>query len=534
MGYLALVLHWHLPYVRHPEHPRFLEEDWFFEALSETYIPLLSLFQRLHSEGISYRITLSISPTLAEMFRDELLQSRYLAFLERMIELAGREIRRTKDEPLLNRLAQMYLERYRNCRQLFRERYGCNLLDALAQLEQAGVVDLICSAATHGFLPVFQVVPQAVKAQVQVAVQSHIRNFGSYPKGFWLPECGYYPGVEQYLKQERLPYFFVETHGILYADERPRFGVYAPLYCPNMVAAFGRDPESAASVWSSRDGYPGDPVYRDFYRDIGYDLPLEYFRDFLPDEGVRASTGIKYHAITGPGDEKRLYNPKAAAKKLAEHADHFVLQRIEQSERLSTLMEQPPLIVCPFDAELFGHWWFEGPQWLEAVLRTTAASPEAVRLTTPGQYLEEYPRQQIAKPCFSSWGNKGYAEVWLEGSNDWIYRHLHQQAIRMAELVERFPNEKGLRKRALEQALREMLLAEASDWAFIMKTGTTVPYAVQRTREHIHNFTRIYESLMTGSLQQEWFLALERKNNLFRKIDYRCCLAPKVVLSDRC
>jgi 1,4-alpha-glucan branching enzyme len=524
LGYLALVLHWHLPYVRHPEYPRFLEEEWLYEAISETYIPLLISFERLHSEGIPLRITLSISPTLAEMLQDELLQRRYVAFLERMIELAGREIRRTKDEPLQNRLAEMYLERYTNCLRIFQDRYRCNLLNGLIRLQQAGVVDLICSTATHCFLPAFQVVPQAVTAQVEVAVQSHIRNFDSCPQGFWLPEFGYYPGVEEYLKAQRLPYFFVETHGILCADEHPRYGVYAPLYCPNMVAAFGRDPESAASVWSSRGGYPGDPVYRDFYRDIGYDLPLEYLKEFLPEEGIRVSTGIKYHAITGPGDEKRLYNPKSAARKLKLDADHFVSQRIEQCERLSPLMDQPPLIVCPFDAELFGHWWFEGPQWLEAVIRGAAETSD-IRLTTPGEYLETHPRQQIAQPCFSSWGNKGYAEVWLEGSNDWIYRHLHQQAIRMSELVKRFPREKGMRKRALDQALREMLLAEASDWAFIMKTGTTVPYAVRRTREHIYNFTRIYESMMSGGLQQDWFLGVERRNNLFRKIDYGCCVA---------
>jgi 1,4-alpha-glucan branching enzyme len=524
LGYLALVLQWHLPYVRHPDYPRFLEEDWLFEAISETYIPLLTSFERLHSEGVPFRVTLSISPTLAEMLQDELLRNRYIAFLERMIELAQREIHRTKDEALQNRLAEMYLERYRNCRRIFQDRYRCDLLDGLIRLQQAGVVDLICSAATHCFLPAFQVVPQAVKAQVEVAVQSHILNFEINPKGFWLPECGYYPGVEEYLKQQRLNYFFVETHGILYADERPRYGVYAPLYCPNSVAAFGRDPESAAAVWSSPGGYPGDPVYRDFYRDIGYDLPLEYLKDILPEEGMRVSTGIKYHAITGPGDEKRLYNPKAAAKKLKLDAVHFVSKRIDQCERLSELMDQPPLIVCPFDAELFGHWWFEGPQWLEAVIRGVAEA-SSMRLTTPGEYLEAHPRQQIAQPCFSSWGNKGYAEVWLEGSNDWVYRHLHRQAIRMSELAKRFPKEKGMRKRVLDQAFREMLLAEASDWAFIMKTGTTVPYAVQRTREHIYNFARIYESMMSGTIQQNWFLGVERRNNIFRKIDYRCCVA---------
>ncbi len=525
MGYLSLVLHWHLPFVRHPEHPQFLEEDWFFEALSETYMPLLSVFERLQAEGVRYRITLSISPTLAEMFKDEFLQNRYLAYLDRMLERARLEVRRTTENPRANRLARMYLHRFQECRRAFKDRYRCNLLDALIRLERADLVDLITSTATHCFLPLFQVVPQVVKAQIEVAVQTHVGNFGSYPKGFWLPECGYYPGVEEYLKEKSLSYFFLETQGILFAEQRPRYGVYAPLYCPNMVAAFGRDPESAKSVWSSQDGYPGDPVYREFYRDIGYDLPMEYLKPFLPDGNVRVSTGIKYYAITGPGDQKRLYSPKAAEKKVVEHADHFVTARINQCRRLSARMDRPPLIVCPFDAELFGHWWFEGPQWLEIVLRRVAAEQDSISLTTPGQYLSQHPEQQVAQPCFSSWGNKGFAEVWLEGSNDWVYRHLHQQALRMSELVHRFPKEKGLRKRALNQAFREMLLAEASDWAFIMKTGTTVPYAVRRTREHIYNFTRIYDSLMTNRLQQEWFLEVEGRNNIFPKIDYRSCVS---------
>ena len=409
MGYLALILHWHLPYVRHPEYPRFLEEDWYYEAMSETYIPLLNVFERLRSENLSCPITLSISPTLAEMFRDELLQSRYLAYVDRMIDLCSSEIQRTRDEPQINSLAIMYLERYRRCGRAFRERYECNPLGALARLQNEGVVDLICSAATHCFLPMFEVVPQVVRAQVAVAVQSHLRNFGAYPKGFWLPECGYYPGVEKYLKEQNLPYFFLETHGILYAEERPPHGVYAPLYCPNMVAAFGRDPDSARAVWSSRYGYPGDPVYRDFHRDIGYDLPLQYLRPFLPDDGVRVSTGIKYHAVTGAGDQKLPYNPAAAARKLEEHANHFVASRINQTNRLAAVMDQPPLLVCPFDAELFGHWWFEGPEWLEIVLRRISERPEGLRLTTPGQYLSEHPEQQIGQPCFSSWGNTSNA-----------------------------------------------------------------------------------------------------------------------------
>ena len=520
-GYLALVLHAHLPFVRHPEHERFLEENWLFEAITETYLPLLQVFRRLEQDGVPFRLTLSLSPTLAEMLSDGLLQSRYLAHLERLEELAEREVRRTRGEALISALARMYQERFRACREDFDGLYQRNLLAALAGLEQRGRLELITSCASHGFLPTLSLVPHAVRAQVAVAVRSHIRHFGAYPRGFWLPECGYYAGVEEFLREQDLRYTFLETHGLLYADRRPRYGVYAPVACPNKVAAFGRDPESARAVWSSEEGYPGDPVYREFYRDIGFELPLEDLGPFLYDGGLRAHTGIKYWAITAPEGDKAPYRREAALKRCEEHAEQFARERLHQAERLRPHMDRPPLIVCPYDAELFGHWWFEGPEWIEALLRRLARSADKLRLVTPSDYLEAHPEQQVLQPCLSSWGNKGYAEVWLESSNDWIYRHLHKQAERMQELARRFPNEKGLRRRALNQAFRELLLAQSSDWAFIMKTGTTVPYAVKRTHEHIHNFTRIFESVMENEIEQEWLLRLEARDNIFPEIDYR-------------
>jgi 1,4-alpha-glucan branching enzyme len=520
-GYLSLVLHWHLPFVRHPDHERFLEEDWLFEAISETYLPLLSVFERLEADAVPFRITVSVSPTLAEMLRDELLQERYVRHLDRLIELTEREVERNREAPEFHALAVMYMNRFRECRARFVDGYQRNMLTALVRLQNQGYLELITSAATHSFLPLFQVVPEAIRAQVTVAVRSHLRNFGSPPPGFWLPECGYYPGVEECLKAFDLGYFFLESHGVLFGSERPRHGVYTPVYCPNGTAAFGRDPESAKAVWSSEEGYPGDPVYRDFYRDIGFDLPLESIQPFVVDGAIRVNTGIKYYAITGPGEDKQPYQREAALRRVSEHAQHFLNARLQQIERLAGLIDLPPVIVCPFDAELFGHWWFEGLEWIEAFVRKAAAAADRLEMIHPTEYLRRHSNLQTLQPCFSSWGNKGYAEVWLEGSNDWIYRHLYMLARRMDELVRRFPNEKGVRRRALDQAFKEMLLAHASDWAFIMKTGTTVPYAVRRTREHIHNFNRIYESVMANDINQEWLIALEKKDNLFPDIDYR-------------
>ena len=332
-----------------------------------------------------------------------------------------------------------------------------------------------------------------------MGARTHARQFGMRPSGIWLPECGYYPGLEGLLEEAGYGYFFVDAHGLLNATPRPYYGLSAPVVCPNGVAAFGRDLESSRRVWSREEGYPGDFQYRDFYRDVGFDLDFDYVRPFILDGRTRIHTGFKYYRITGPGDHKLPYDPAEAARRVMAHADDFVARSRRNVAGQGARSTPAPLIVSPYDAELFGHWWFEGPEWLESLLRRLPAAKGKLVAVTPGEYLAEQPVQQIAQPCFSSWGNKGYAEVWLDGSNDWLYRYLHEQAGRMTDLLRRFPAERGIRRRTLNQAFREMLLSEASDWAFIMKTGTTVPYAVRRAKEHISNFTRLCDSVIANS-----------------------------------
>jgi 1,4-alpha-glucan branching enzyme len=189
--------------------------------------------------------------------------------------------------------------------------------------------------------------------------------------------------------------------------------------------------ESSRQVWSSIEGYPGDFDYRDFYRDVGYDLEYDYVRPYLPPTGERVNIGIKYYRITGRTDQKAPYNLRWAREKAARHAEHFLYYRQQQIERLSKTMDRPPLIVAPYDAELFGHWWFEGPQWLDFLIRKIAYDQPDLRLVTPADYLDRFPTNQVATPAASSWGHKGYNEVWLSGENDWIYRHLHKAADRM-------------------------------------------------------------------------------------------------------
>jgi len=517
---LSFVLHAHLPFVRHPEFESFLEEKWLFEAINETYLPLLRVFDRLDQDGIPFRVTLSVSPTLAAMLEDELLQNRYLAHLNQLIELAEKEVERTAGDEDFNPLAKMYLELFQDNLRDF-EKYNHRLVKGFLNFHKKGYLELITTSATHAFLPLYQQFENDIRAQVQVAVDNHAHIFGKAPKGFWLPECGYYPGVEEILKEAGIEYTFAAAHGLIFADHNPERGVYGPTQTPNGVAFFARDLQSTTAVWSSEEGYPGDPSYREFYRDIGWDLPLDYIGPYIENDNIRVNTGLKYYAITGNTDHKRPYKPADAYEKVREHAENFLYNREKQVKKLEPLMDRKPNILCPFDAELFGHWWFEGPLWLETVIRMVHEEDNGLALATPGDYLKVYPKNQVATPSFSSWGNKGYAEVWLDGSNDWIYPHTYKLVQRMEELARRFPDESGRKERVLNQAAREVLLAQASDWPFIIKTGTTVPYATRRVKEHVYNFTQIYDTLCRNAVSTEWLTSLEKKNNLFPKINYR-------------
>lgn len=518
-GYIALVLNAHLPFVRQPDHPHFLEERWLFEAISETYLPLLRVLRSLEADGVPARLTLVVSPTLTAMLGDELLKTRYVSWLDRQIELADKEKARTAKDPVFGPLASMYADLYHADRDDFTILYGRDVLSGFDFFYKKGRLEIMTSAGTHAFLPLYRDVPEAVAAQVESAMISHRRQFGKVASGFWLPQLGWYPGVEDLLKAYSVRYTVVSTRGALLGKPVPRYGSYAPVACPNGLSVFIRDAESTQAVWAEDRGYPADPEYREFYRDIGFDLPLDYLEPYIED-GTRIFTGFKYWSVTGRTDDKKPYNRGAAAAKAVEHAQRFLAGRVEQVRKASAYMDRPPLLVCPYDAELFGHWWFEGPQWIEALFRNHDAARDP-QFVTLGEYLSLHPVSSQSVPEFSSWGSGGYAGVWLDGSNDWIYRHSFKMLERMMELAERFPNESGLKERVLNQAARETLLVMCSDWSLLIRAGRAASFARKQVEDAISNFQRIYEMLCANTVGTEWITRLEKRNNIFPGMNYR-------------
>ena len=521
-GYLALVLHAHLPFLRHPEHRFHLEEQWLYEAIVATYLPLLESFRALAAEGVRYRVTLSLSPPLCAMLADSLLRARAEAHLDKLVALGETEIVRTRDDPAQHRVATYYYERYSRLRRLWRELDG-DLLGAFAALWRSGHLELVTVCATHGFLPVIRE-PAARRAQIAIAVESHRRMLGDYPRGIWLAECGFAEGVDALLAEHGLRFFFVDSHGLEHARPRPPLGVFGPVYTPRGVAAFARDKGSSKQVWSAQEGSPGDPYYRDFYRDIGFDLPLSQIGPWVHPDGIRVHTGFKYHRVTGHVDlgHKAYYDPDIARERAAQHAGHFMNCREGQVEWLAGQLGRAPCVVAPYDAELYGHWWFEGPMFLDFLLRKIHYDQQNIATVTPLEYLEAFPTNPVCELSPSSWGDGGYGAVWMDMSNDWIYPHVHRAEAEMVEVARRHAGTgDGLVERVMAQAARELLLAQASDWAFIIRNQTTVEYAQNRVKAHLARFWRLLRELGAGDIDQGWLADVESRDNIFPDVDWR-------------
>lgn len=515
-GQLALVLHAHLPYVRHPEHARFLEEYWLFEAIVDCYLPLLEVLRAAAQRGTRARLTLSLSPTLLSQLTDPLLQGRFLDYLERRLSLCAGETNRRGGD--MGRLALWYRQRLTRLRDLYLDEIDGDLVGAWVGLCDQGLLELITTAATHGYLPLLRSNESAVRAQLRVGRDAFRASTGQSARGLWLPECGYYPGLERQISEAGYAYSILEAHGIQQGSPRSPWDVYAPVSCGDL-ALFGRDPFSAQEVWNRETGYPGHPVYREYHRDLGFEAEEGILDGFLPPGVEAAPTGIKYYRVTGGDGTKALYDPLIAAGQAARDASRFIDNRRQLIARFPQTA-RTPLIVAPYDAELFGHWWFEGPVFLDALIRELDRTRD-LKAVTLGGHLERYGPVGRCVAAASSWGERGYNHAWLRPETGWVHLQLHQAAETFDALMSRHaPGHDGfLERRLLRQAARSLLLAQGSDWTFHLGRGGGAEYAKTRLVGQLSRFAFLADALSQGRDPGERLVALERMDNLFPALD---------------
>lgn len=516
-GVFCPVLHAHLPYTPLGEGPFSLEETWLFQATAECYLPLLGAFDTLTKEHVPWALTLDVSPTLLALWDDARFFDRGRRFFEALQHLLADEAEVLGGGDLAPALSH-HAAILAGTREAF-ERHGSRLRESFAHYAKAGGLELLASAATHPVLPLIADRPESARAQIIVGIEAFRRAYGGEPRGFWLPECAYTPDVEPFLAAEGIQYAFVESHGVTNADPRPLRGVERPILSPGGVVFFGRDARTARQVWSATEGYPGDPRYREFHADLGLELPPAVRERYGLGSYV-GPLGLKLRRVTVKGSTapKEAYDPHVAAQAVAEHAEDFVAGLVAAAKPAGR-KSPPPISVSAYDAELFGHWWFEGPQFLEAVFRRLAVQRTVVTATPPA-ILAEHPECDVALPSVSSWGRGGYFEVWLSKSAEDIPPRLRDAAERLLWLV-RHDRHGAAARRALDQAARELLLAQSSDWPFILAMGTTTELARARFDDHLGTFHQICAGVERGEVDPHLVARREREYPIFSFLDHR-------------
>lgn len=517
-GYFSIVLHAHLPFVRHRIAGK-LEERWFFEAISESYIPLIWMLEELDQDK---KLTISFSGSVMELLSDSLMQRRYLQDLTKLHVLLEKEAKRPGNAKEELELIDFYKERLEKIEHTYLK-YEQNLLNAFRRFHEEGKITCICSSTTHAILPFLQT-EEGIRAQIVHGIKAFTKHFGVRPRGFWLPECAFSPGIDRILFEEGIRYTFIDELGVKNAAAPTTLqNPNRPCYSPYGLMLFPRNTKLSNQVWSSTYGYPGDFHYREFYRDLAFEREWEYIQPFMHPEGIRYDTGLKYHRITGKTEEKQFYIRENALKKAKEHSHHFLKQiQKELKEHPSHL---PAIITTPFDAELFGHWWFEGPDWLTSLLSFNEPN---FAFFTPEQYLENYAQHlETVNVSFHSWGRNGYGEVWLNEKNSWIYPKLHEMEKDLVHLVTTYKGNGKNIDRCLRQMVREWFLGVSSDWSFIINEQSATQYAVARIEEHIKRFANLKKILLSNQLTEELLTNLERDYPFLEDIYLQFFVSPR-------
>lgn len=521
----ALVLHSHLPYVRGAGRwPH--GEEWVHEAILGTYLPLLVLLHDLRAEGVRYRITIGLTPTLIEQLADPDICTRFLAYADDQIRraeldawdfgVAGASAKQA--------VAEFYRGSYGRLKLAFTQRFGRDIVGAFADLARTGEIEILTSAATHGYLPLLDA--RSVEAQLRVGLASTKRLTGLEPTGIWLPECAYKPGLERALERHGFTHFFTdaalmrgreigqaakpfrskraERHSgtgarVAVLDQHeplidPEVDLFRPyLVADSAVAAVSRHPEISGQVWSASQGYPGDPFYREFHR---------------KDD----RSGLRYWRVTGSTDlgNKAEYSVPLAAERVRAHAEHFSASVRDELALHRSATGRDGMLVTTFDSELFGHWWFEGIDWLELVLRELGD----IATTVAGRLEAQPPRERIAL-AEGSWGKNNDHSTWIAPQTNWMWDGIRSAAARVRAVADAPPRD-ALRKRAADHALRELLLLESSDWPFLVTTGQAGDYATERFRSHAQRLQRSLEIAAHGTGEDEVELrSLEHADNPF-------------------
>lgn len=504
---IVLLLHSHIPYVKRQGRWPF-GEVWLFEAMAETYIPFLQAWYRLIEDGICPQVTVSFSPTLLEQLSSKYIQKEFVNYLKERESKALEEERyyNSISDKKMAELAAYYYRFYKDVRRDYCIEYDCDIIQGMKDLKDKGFIEIITTSASHAYLPLLD--KKSLEYQVLWGKKAYEKYFVSEPAGFWLPECGYFQGIEDILIKNGFKYFFVDSHAVeggkplgdfsygcenegeveIFADTG--LSTYRPYRIKNKdIMVLGRNAMVSQQVWSADYGYPGDVSYREFHK--------QSYR-----------SGFKYWRVTdryNTMDKKELYNSNRASQRVKQHAIHFKNSLENTGIEARNLGFDSPLIVACYDTELFGHWWWEGINWLEELMKQIHTS-SGLELVLPSTIKDVAHEAQVFE---SSWGMGGKHYVWDNEETAWMWDVI-KQASQEYHGLDKEDIRSDIGGRVLAQALRELILIESSDWLFMVSNNLTRDYAMKRFYEHYAKFLRLTYAIRENNFNDELVEWLDR------------------------
>jgi 1,4-alpha-glucan branching enzyme len=492
------------------------EQELLFSAISETYLPLLKMFRRLKRDGVPFKIVMVFSPTLCSLLTDSSVQAQYALWLERLIQFGEKELERSAREEKEFILIERYLQCARENKTLFVDELKGDILSEFKRFVSLGHIEPMATCATNAFLPHFASLQEVVNAQIEVGLMEHKDVFAVAPDGFWLPRMGYTPGIEKTLRAYGLNYTILETHGVLFARPIPHNGIFSPVRCGDSLVVFARDQYAFLQV-AGKEGFFTNPTYRNQNRDAAFEQTTEELSSLFCKGDERISSGYKYYAKR----ESQIYDSEAALLQAKNDAREFLKEKQTRLEKAAECNQnQDALLMCAYNADVFGGIWYEGVVWLEEIFRA-AFEQDSIKIDACLERLDNQAELQKVEPYPSAGSGAGYGEDLLDNSNAYLFRYVKKACDRMLDLAERFSNDRGLKVRTLNLAAKEALLAQSSDWAYMLNRRLFAEYADARFKEFILAFSTVFDSLGSNSISTEWLTTYEKKHSIFQSLNYR-------------
>ena len=501
----------HRCFIRHLEEEKLPQNELLFSAISNTYLPLLNMFANLEAEGIPFKVNMVVTPTLATMLADPVIQQQYIEWENKLISLGQAELGRYQKDSVQYKLAERYLNNEIKNLKDFQETFNQDILSKISYYADKGCIELMATAATCAFFPHYMDIPEALQAQIETGLQVHKKYFGLAPEGFWIPYMSYAPGIEHLIRPYGFSYSILDTHGILFATPKPEAGIFAPVRCRNSLAFFGRTNEDL-------NLFRGKKIYRNQDRDLGFEAERDYLENALGKTVSRFSTCYRYWS--GNTSDDAWYDIDAAMEQAEADADAFIAEKKEKLCAAEKACGDRTLsMVSCFDINIFGTLWYEGIYFLEKVFRKLAEQDD-ITLSTCSELVDKQTNLQRVAPFPCATNGAGYGEDLIDISNAWMLRYVRKAADRMVDLTSRFTDDTGLKARTLNLAAKEVLLAMSGDWPRMLHDGEMPDYAEERFKESISAFTTVYDSLGSNSISTEWLTRIEKEHTLFPEMNY--------------